>query len=336
MFVARHSLTDESTTLINHALAALVDAAGVFPSIIRTDLHACLLQIFVTILSTPSTQSLVVPQVLPIFRRFVASLSASYNPDHPMQEETQAQLRSTLDRFLLIVKNAQKREFEAAPQCEKNTVLASTILLSSAANVLDPSDPLLARFIDELVDCLGNRVTSKVAANCCRSLLLLPKRSAGGDAAKSPDHSEAAATATALSKLLLPHLIPFLTHPTALEGLDESRTLVAHSLTLLPSTLPPPSIPSAVALVLPSLLARAKSEGSPVWRETADRLVELAGIDGTAFRGVVTGLQPDVRAFMEEVVRSGQSAKAREEGAGSEEDVRVGQPTIELKMDFAA
>ncbi|KAK8212663.1 HEAT repeat protein-like protein [Phyllosticta capitalensis] len=333
---ARHSLTDESTTLINHALAALVDAAGVFPSIIRTDLHACLLQIFVTILSTPSTQSLVVPQVLPIFRRFVASLSASYNPDHPMQEETQAQLRSTLDRFLLIVKNAQKREFEAAPQCEKNTVLASTILLSSAANVLDPSDPLLARFIDELVDCLGNRVTSKVAANCCRSLLLLPKRGAGGDAAKSPDHSEAAATATALSKLLLPHLIPFLTHPTALEGLDESRTLVAHSLTLLPSTLPPPSIPSAVALVLPSLLARAKSEGSPVWRETADRLVELAGIDGTAFRGVVTGLQPDVRAFMEEVVRSGQSAKAREEGAGSEEDVRVGQPTIELKMDFAA
>ena len=101
-------MTDESVALITLALSALVDASDVFPAIIRTDLHACLLQIFIKILGTPSTQTLVVPQVLPIFRRFVSSLASTSLP------ETQSQLRSTLERFLIIITHARSQQARVA------------------------------------------------------------------------------------------------------------------------------------------------------------------------------------------------------------------------------
>ncbi|KAL0262688.1 hypothetical protein SLS55_001658 [Diplodia seriata] len=321
---ARHALTDESVQLIRLALSALVDAADVFPTIIRTDLHACLLQIFIQVLGTPATQTLVVPQVLPIFRRFVSSLAITSLP------ETQSQLRSTLERFLLIITHAQKREFDAAPQCEKNTLLATTILLTNAAGIFDPSDPLLKRYTDLLADCLHNRVTSKVASNCCRSLLVLPKRDGS-------DHAATTATATALAKALLPTAVAFLSAPLPddLEGLDESRAVVSLALVNTVATLQPPQVPPAMALVLPTLLARAAREGEPSYRETAARLVELAGADQNSFRAVVAaGLAPEQRAFMEGVVRTGggqadaenRKAPARRDGEG--------EPSIALKMDF--
>ncbi|GME34728.1 Armadillo-like helical protein [Neofusicoccum parvum] len=315
---ARHALTDESVALITLALSALVDASDVFPTIIRTDLHACLLQIFIKILGTPSTQALVVPQVLPIFRRFVSSLASTSLP------ETQSQLRSTLERFLIIITHAQKREFEAAPQCEKNTLLAATILLTSAAGIFDPSDTLLKRTTDLLTDCLQNRVTSKVAANCCRSLLVLPKRA--GDAAAN--------TSAALAKALLPALVTFLASapPDDLEGLEESRQAVALALTNLVGTLQPNAVPTATALVLPTLLARAAKEGEVSYRETAARLVELAQAGQESFRAVVQALGPEQKAFMEGVVRRGGPA-VRKEPVRQDSS---GEPRIALRMDFGA
>ncbi|KAH7058880.1 HEAT repeat protein-like protein [Macrophomina phaseolina] len=315
---ARHALTDESVALITLALSALVDAADVFPSIIRTDLHACLLQISIQILSTPSTQTLVVPQVLPIFRRFVSTLAGTSLP------ETQYQLRSTLERFLMIITHAQKREFEAAPQCEKNTLLATTILLTSGAGIFDPCDPLLKRFTDLLADCLQNRVTSKVASNCCRSLLVLPKKN--GDAAAN--------TANALAKQLIPTCVSFLASPPPedLEGLEESRTVVSLALTNFVSTLQPNQIPVAMALALPTLLARASKEGESCYKETATRLIELAGAGQESFRAVVGRLSSDQKAFMEGVVRSGgQPARKMPVRQDSQ-----GEPTIALKMNFSS
>ncbi|KAF2491330.1 ARM repeat-containing protein [Lophium mytilinum] len=310
---ARPDLSEEALALLRLSLSALVDAAAVFPSVIKTDLHACILHIFTTILGTGSCQETVIPQSLPIFRRFVTSLARSSAP------ETTVQLRGVLTRFLAILKQAQKRESEAALPCEKNTILATTILLSSAAPALEGSDPLLKRFIDEIGECLENRMTSKVAANCSRTLLLLPSKGAAE---------------SAMASHLLPILVSFLANPSDVEGLDESRTIVAHSLTsFVPGLAKTQQKQTAMALVVPTLLARASKEGAETYRETAARLLELAGADQTAFKGVVGGMSAEQRSFMESVIKAG-SAGAQARGRDAQRRDESGEPTIALKMNF--
>lgn len=307
MPTVRHELTDEAIALLSLSLSALVDASAIFPSIIKTDLHACILHIFATILATPSCQATVVPQALPVFKRFLTSIVTNAQP------ETSTQLRNALTRFLAILKKAQQREFDAAVQCEKNALLACTILLSSASNVFSPDDQLLGIFIAELADCLENRVPTKVAANCARSILLLPKKHPAEEA---------------LAALLLPHLLSFLATPSDVEGLDESRPLVAHALTAFVQSISKDKAATAMAIVAPTLLARASKEGSDVYKEIAARLLELAAVDAGAFRSVVGGLGQEQKAFLEEVIREG---GARKEVARKEES---GEPSIALKMNF--
>ncbi|KAJ4287630.1 hypothetical protein N0V90_012333 [Kalmusia sp. IMI 367209] len=304
----RHDLNEEAVALLTTALSALVDAARVFPSIIKTDLHACILHIFATILGTGSCQATVIPQALPIFKRFVTSISQLAEPG----SDTSTQLRATLVRFLQTLKRAQNRDFDAALACEKNTILTTTILLSSAASAYTADDPLIMRFIEELFDCLGSRMTSKVAAGCCRSLLLLPK--------KTP-------VETTIASQILPQALSFLTNPSDVEGLDESRSTLAHILVAFISTLPsPPQRQVAAKIIVPALLARVKKEPKAS-AETAGRLLELAGADQAAFREVVGGLSSEERTFMEGVLKSGQGQRRVER-----ED--SGEPTIALKMNF--
>ncbi|KAF2734882.1 HEAT repeat protein-like protein [Polyplosphaeria fusca] len=310
---ARYPLNEEAQTLLTTALNALVDAAQVFPSIIKTDLHACILHIFATILATPSCQVAVVPQSLPIFKRFVTTLAVHSRSD----ADSSKQLRATFTRFLAILKHAQQREMDAALACEKNTILATTVLLTSAGSAFDPTDPLIKRFVDELCDCLGNRMTSKVAAGCCRSLLLLPR--------KGP-------VETSLASQLLPQVLSFLANPSDVEGLDESRTMLSHTSIALISTLPKPDQKQiAGKLIVPALLARAQKEPGAT-NETAARLLELAGQDQTVFRTVVAGLSPEQRAYMESVLKSG--------GVGAQKRVEQrdegGEPSIALRMDFGS
>jgi hypothetical protein len=284
-----------------------VDASAIFPSIIKTDLHACILHIFATILSTPSCQATVVPQALPVFKRFLTSIVT--NP----QPETKTQLRNALTRFLAILKKSQQREFDAAVQCEKNALLACTVLLSSAGGVFEGDDPLLEKFVEELADCLENRVPTKVAANCARSILLLPKKHPAEEA---------------LAARLLPHLLSFLATPSEVEGLEESRPVVAHALTAFVQSISKDKVAMAMAIVVPTLLARASEKGREVYKEVAARLLELAATDSGAFRSVVGGLAQEQKVFLEEVIREG---GARREVAKREES---GEPTIALKMNF--
>jgi HEAT repeat-containing protein 5 len=307
----RHELNEEAVALLTTALSALVDASQVFPSIIKTDLHACILHIFATILAAGSCQAIVVPQSLPILKRFVTSLATNGS------SESSTQLRATLTRFLAILKHAQQREFEAALACEKNTILATTILISSTTVAFQPSDPLIKRFVDELFDCLGNRMTSKVAAGCCRSLLLLPKRGP---------------VEMTIASQVLSHILSFLANPDDIEGLDETRTLLAQSLVAFVSTLLSPEQKQIAAkIIIPALLARANKEPKASG-ETAARLLELAGADQIAFRAVVNGLSPEQRAFMENVLKSS--------GVGAQKRVvqrdESEEPTIALKMDFGS
>jgi hypothetical protein len=159
---ARHPLTDEAVTLVRVSLNALVDAAEVFPSIIKTDLHACIIHIFATILGTATCQAVVVPQSLTILKRFITSISTSKKASSAELSSNLVQLQGCLKRFLSIYLNAQKRETEASLPCVKNSLLACTVLLTSGKNSVSASEPLVTRFLDELIDCLSDRMVSRL------------------------------------------------------------------------------------------------------------------------------------------------------------------------------
>ncbi|KAI1444902.1 ARM repeat-containing protein [Annulohypoxylon stygium] len=310
----RHLLTEEAVLLVRTGLNAIVDAAEVFPSIIKTDLHACIIHIFATILATPSCQEVIVPQALPIFKRFVASMTNSRSSAEG-KSATDMQLQGCLRRYLSIYLNAQKREAPTSLQCVKNCLLAITILFTGGNNRLAASDRLVVKFLDEVVDCLTDRMTAKIAANCIRSLLLQ----------SSPTHAD-----QSMARYLLPRLISFVvdTEPEDPEG---ARKLVSHTLTQYVATLGSGHTQIAMSVVVPAMLSRASSEGTEVYQETSTRLLELASADQAGFRGVVAAMSEGQRAFMEEVIRSG-----RQTGGPAKGSSNRGQPTIALKMDFGS
>ncbi|KAF2233111.1 HEAT repeat protein-like protein [Viridothelium virens] len=305
-------MSDEAVSLIRLSLDALVDVAEVFPTIIRTDLHACILHIFSKILATGSCQVAVVPQALPIFKRFVGSLALQ------AQSTTIEQICRTLSTFLTILKNAQKRENEASLACEKNALLASTILLTSTSTIFPASGPFIPALVGKVIECLGNPTTTNVAANCIRSLLSVQPKSAAS---------------SAIARRLIPSLLQFVVTSSELEGLDDSRTIVTHTLTASAKFMDSSQIFLFTGLLVPALLSRAKVEGKSGYPETAARLLELASTNQQAFRSLVGSLPEAERGFMEEIIREGGAgSKGREEsnrGDGRE-------PTIALKMNFDA
>ncbi len=88
--------------------------------------------------------------------------------------------------------------------------------------------------------------------------------------------------------------------------------------------------------MVPALLARAEKDGKAVYAETAARLVELAGADQGAFRGVVGGMGVEMRVFMEGVIREGGGLRkgVGEERRDGDGGGRGEGPRIELRMDF--
>ncbi|PHH55474.1 Pof6 interactor protein 1 [Ceratocystis fimbriata CBS 114723] len=338
----RHQMNEEAMLLVRTALEALADAADVFPAIIQTDLHACIIHIFATMLATPMCQDLVVPQTLPIFKRFIAGVTGlrggvvanTSTASSAVSEGAVLQLRGCLRRFLSVYLIAQRREQPNALMCVKNALLASTILFTGGSNQLPASDPLVARYLDEVVDCLTDRMTAKTAANCIRSLLLQPSPTAA-------DHS--------IARYLVPRLIAFATN-TAPEDPEAARPLVMLALTKYSSTLPRERLPVAFAVMITALLAWASAEeedpdtagsssgnssGSSrsTYAHASARLLELAAVSADAFKAVVAGLNASQRAFLEAIVRHGQKPGAADQG---HETQRGEQPTIELKMNFGA
>ncbi|KAL1882023.1 hypothetical protein VTK73DRAFT_3005 [Phialemonium thermophilum] len=316
----RHQMTEEAVLLVRTSLNALVDAAEVFPSIIKTDLHACIIHIFATIFATPSCQETVVPQSLPTLKRFFASMTAHRKYAGGNASQTDVQLQGCLRRFLSIYLNAQKREHTTSLSCVKSCLLAITILFTTGENHLPANDPLVARFLEELLDCLTDRMTAKITANCIRSLLI---------------QASATAADRTIARYLLPRLITFVTNTTP-EDPENARSVIAHTLCLYTATLRRDSaaaVPVAMALVMPALLKRAVGEGETVYPETSSLLLELASVDQAAFRAIVAAMGEGQKALLEEVFRSGKRAMAGSatgrDGAADER-----QPTIALKMDF--
>ncbi|RMY17456.1 hypothetical protein D0867_06016 [Hortaea werneckii] len=295
--------SEEATTLVRTTLQALVDVSDVFPSIIKTDLHATILHIFVTILGTGACQAAVVPQSLPILRRFIASVSEEE------RSETPHQLRSAIARMLIILKNAQKRETDASLPCEKNTMLAVTVILSAAPQYFTEERNLLSRFIGELIEAVEVPMTSRVAAGCVRTLLM---------AGVEPAH-------------LLPAALHFVTNPSDLEGLEESRKLMTQTITMYASRVPEPQQTVAVVLVVNALLEQASSQGQQSYQETATRLLELAAANSGSFRSAVTSLDADRKSLLEGILKSRAGLQRNTSDFGTDRE-----PSIALKMDFGS
>lgn len=323
------TMTDESISLAVLSLESLVTASSVFPSIIKSDLHACIFHIFTVILSSPPCQLALVPQALPIFRRFMVDLVSAGD----LRSESKKQVRATLSRFLVVLKNAQKREAENSLAAEKNTLLAGTMLITSISTAFIDKDSkapdvTLTRFLAALSDALDNRMTTKMAAGCTRSLLLMPARS------PIVAHVHAA---------LLPKSLFFLSHPNLeLEELAPSRTLLAATVTgFVTSSLaasPPRAKAAAMSVVVTALLTRAQAEGEAVvGRETSQRVLELAGSDAVAFRAAVGRLDGPLKTLLQGILSSaggrGRAGDVADEGADEDGDEGKG-PSIELKMNF--
>lgn len=329
----RHVLTEEAVLLVRSSLNALVDAAEVFPAVIKTDLHACIIHIFATILATPSCQQIIVPQSLPTLKRFIATMAG---PREGNSGSTDVQLQGCLRRFLSIYLHGQRREAPTDLQKVKNSLLAVTILFTGGQNHLSANDPIVAKFLEEVVDCLTDRMvspllitplqgtplltklqTSRIAANCVRSLLLQSKSTVADET---------------ITRFLLPRLITFVIN-TEPEDPEQARALIAHTLTQYVGLVSADHKAIAMSLVVPTLLSRAASEGNGdpnIHRETSARLLELASADQASFRGVVAGMSEGQKAFMEEVIKSGRQNESVQKDA----DAESGQPSIALKMNF--
>ncbi|KAL9602827.1 MAG: hypothetical protein Q9219_001522 [cf. Caloplaca sp. 3 TL-2023] len=321
----RDRLADEAVPLVRDGFEALVDISTIFPSIIKTDLYASILHIFSTILRTPTCQASVVPQTLPVYRRFLQKITTDYL--QPNLSAIAPQIRTSLHQMLAVLNVAQRREHERSLSCAKNTLLAISIMLTTASTAISPDEPLIFAALEAMMDCLQDLGLAKVAAGCLRSILLsMPKN----------EKDEA------ITGFLLPRLLLFI---TKIESPDPEsvRTMVAQTLTAFVALYDDDEAEKAAAamsMVLPALLLRAQSGGQETYKDTATRILELAkGELMPIFRRLVAGMDGEMRGFMEKVVReggpgdSGVGRGGRDAtGAGGAEG--GGEPSIALKLDF--
>ena len=311
---ARPALNDEAIALSQLSLSAMVDIVDVFPSIIRADLHACVMHTFCTILSTGPCQTDIVPQAFPIFKRFLQSLCR--HSQVPEQQISSARLaRGCLRQFLQILARAQRRDSDFSVSCAKNTLLLMTILMTTASELLSPNDDLIPRMVSDMTDCLQDLGLARVAANCLRSLL----------------HSS---TKSSIDEVVARHVFPRLLWfvvDTSAEDPENCQNIVMHGLTSCLAVLPTERRGAAIVILIPALLIHAGNLENASHQETASRLLELAAADQTTFRGVISSLDLEQRSLLEEILKSGGGARKEATSNGQETDLK---PTIALRMDF--
>ncbi|KAL9106811.1 MAG: hypothetical protein Q9227_008233 [Pyrenula ochraceoflavens] len=310
----RRSLNEEAITLSKLSLNALVDTVDVFPSIIRADLHACIVHTFCTILSTGTCQAHIVPQSFSIFKRFLNGL-CRYPQSHEQHATSARLVRGCLRQFIQILKRAQRRDSEYSVPCAKNTLLAMTILVTNAGQLISPNDDLILAMLSDMTDCLQDLGLAKVAANCLRSLL--------ASGWKNP-------TDEMVAKLLFPRLVWFVMD-RSMEDPENCRGTVVQALTSSISTSPIDSRSTAIPVLVPALILRAKTEGKSLHQETASRLIELAAADQSTFRAVVGSMDDSQRPLLEEILRSGRGTQQQSVAEDREADAK---PSIALRMDF--
>lgn len=312
----RTQLSDESVNLIAISLAALVDAADIFPSVIRTDLHASIIHIFTTILGTGACQNLVVPRILPLLKQFIQNLAEDLEDGGPSNEALSDQLRICLTKVRSILLNAQRRESEASLQCARNTLLAIVVILTTGSIGISVKDPLITKVLSDILDCLSDVGLGRVAANCSRSLLLSDQN---------------LPISQVIASYLLPRLLHFVLDPTQQDP-DGAKPLALNALLSFLATLPTDSEgrTALACVLLPALLARAEAVEKDTYPDIATKLLVIAAGNQTTFRSIANSLKPEQRTLMEEILR----AAGLGQNEGASRSIGKEEPTIALKMNF--
>lgn len=305
-----HSLGSEAVVLVKTLMEALVDVAEAFPSVIKADLYACIIQTFCSILACGAFQSMVVPQIFPTFKRFLQSITSSAT-----SHDIERLIRGLLWQLLRILMHAQRREQESALACVKNTLLAITILLTSVGDILSANELLVEQALEDVLDCLHDFGLATVAANCVRSLLSTTPNTPSDEA---------------VFRYLLPRLLRFIVD-ASVEDPEHVRVVISHTLASTVKAMPPGSRPVLCAMIVPALLQRASIEGPEIHEEIALRLLQVAGASQTAFRSLAGQMGGEQRELLETILRS-QRGQSRGDQIDSD-DVDT-KPSIALRMDF--
>jgi HEAT repeat-containing protein 5 len=309
-------LPPESVALVQMAFEALVEVSEVFPSVIRTDLHACVLHCYCTILATGVCQGEVVPSLLPLFRSFLQSITEKAG------EVTGQLIRGCLHQMLVVLSIAQRRENEFSMACAKNTLLSVTILLTSAGTVIAANDQLVRKAIEEILDCLRDVGLAKVAAGCVRTLLIAKPKST------SECHD-------GLARMLWPRIVTFVCDEDDDADPEGISSALVQALVGSVGVMAVKRRQAAMAILVPVLLLRAEQviEGQDIKKEIAGRLLELAGLSQQGFRDTVGMLDEEKRSELESLLRTaGVGRRSGREVEGEEDE--ESRPTIELRMDF--
>lgn len=320
-------LSEEHVNLVHLCFQALVDVADVFPFFIKPDLLACIMHSYCTMLATGVCQQEVIPRIMPNFRTFLQQVvkTKSGNTD----QMTTRLILGTLRQMLSILEIAQRRESDSSIVCAKNTLLSITILLTTASAAIPATDKLITKAIAELFDTLQDVGLAKIAMGCTKSLLLAPL--------KSPCEERVA-------RMLWPKLILFIMDNDA-EDPETVKTSLMQA--LISSVAPLTSTEGRVAamsILVPCLLERAtyvvpNGSTEDLSKESASRLLELAGVDGIAFRATVARLEDSQRAQLEGLLRSAglgrkQVSHKRTDTGTSLPDEDESRPAIALRFDF--
>lgn len=323
--VATRALNEENISLVQMCFRALVAVADVFPVVIKADLHASIMHCYCTILATPVCQQEVMPRIMPSFRDFSASIAKSQQSGE-QQPSASELMSSALTRMLDTLTMAQKREHDQSIVCARNSLVSITVLLTTTSSAVSIEGGLLNTLLSALLDALQDVGLGKTAANCIRSLLLVSPKSR---------------TDEAISRILWPRALLLVVDPS-MEDPESIKTPLMQALTTSVSILGTAAARlAATTILIPSLLLRANHtvpNGSTedLSKESTARLLELAGIDGTAFRHVLTQLSSEQRRQLEGLLRSKSSrsngiSHERFDSSGSIEEKG---PAIELRMDF--
>lgn len=314
---ASRMLSEQGVALVEKSFQALVDVAEIFPAVIRADLHSCIIHCFCTMLATGICQDSVVQQIMPAFRSFLQDIAGA-----PTGRDVTARLVcGCLSRMLMILTQAQRRENEFSVPCAKNTLLSMTVLLSSTGKILSPSDLLITRALAEVLDCLNDLGLAKVATNCVRSLLMIRPKSLCDEL---------------VYRVLFPQCLGFVCDGSV-EDPEQVRPLILQALVSSVGTIVKSGRIAAIAILIPVLLVsakqmRPKGQKESFGKQAATRLLELAGIDQSAFRTTAASLDEESRVELGELLKSvGVGERKQVVAAESYDDEK---PAIELRMDF--
>lgn len=135
---------------------------------------------------------------------------------------------------------------------------------------------------------------------------------------------------------------------TSAEDPETVKTSLMQSLiSSVPNLMGSSARSAAMSILIPCLLMRAthavpNGSKEDLAKESSARLLELAGADGVAFRGVVGSLDGEQREKLETLLRSAgvgrqQGAKTHrrtDTGTSLPDEEEESKPAIALRMDF--